>query len=71
MLPCRQYDRLAEIAQGAVIEHKHLSHVLQVAQALQAQRDNSPIGKAPLADALRRLAPNPPQRTSTGQEEPT
>ncbi len=47
MLPCRQYDRLAEIDQGAVIEHKRLSHVLQVAQALQAQRDNSRIGKAP------------------------
>jgi hypothetical protein len=47
MLPCRQHDRLAEIDQGAVIEHKRLSHVLQVAQALQAQRDNSRIGKAP------------------------
>jgi hypothetical protein len=47
VLPCRQYDRLAEIDQGAVVEHKRLSHVLQVAQALQAQRDNSRIGKAP------------------------
>jgi hypothetical protein len=46
-LPCRQYDRLAEIDQGAVIEHKRLGHVLQVAQALQAQRDNRPISKAP------------------------
>lgn len=47
VLDCRQYDRLAEIDQGAVVEHKRLSHVLQVAQALQAQRDNSRIGKAP------------------------
>ncbi|HEM7880614.1 ISNCY family transposase [Burkholderia contaminans] len=47
VLPCRQYDRLAEIDQGAVVEHKRLSHVLQVAQAIQAQRDNSRIGKAP------------------------
>ncbi len=47
VLPYRQYDRLAEIDQGAVVEHKRLSHVLQVAQALQAQRDNSRIGKAP------------------------
>jgi hypothetical protein len=46
-LPCRQYDRLTEIDQGAVVEHKRLSHVLQVAQAIQAQRDNSRIGKAP------------------------
>ncbi|RQS44321.1 ISNCY family transposase [Burkholderia sp. Bp8986] len=47
VLPCRQYDRLAEIDQGAIVEHKRLSHVLQIAQALQAQRDNSRIGKAP------------------------
>ena len=47
VLFCRQYDRLAEIDQAAVIEHKRLSHVLQVAQAIQAQRDNSRIGKAP------------------------
>ncbi|KUZ68660.1 integrase [Burkholderia ubonensis] len=47
LLPCRQYDRLTEIDQGAVVEHKRLSHVLQVAQAIQAQRDNSRIGKAP------------------------
>ncbi|MGP8473898.1 helix-turn-helix domain-containing protein [Burkholderia sp. PR2] len=38
---------LAEIDQAAVIEHKRLSHVLLVAQAIQAQRDNSRIGKAP------------------------
>ncbi|KWE19441.1 integrase [Burkholderia cepacia] len=47
VLPCRQYDRLAEIDQGAIVEHKRLSHVLQIAQALQAQRDDSRIGKAP------------------------
>ncbi|WP_322093918.1 ISNCY family transposase [Paraburkholderia bannensis] len=47
IVPYTQYDRLAEIDQGAVIEHKRLSHVLQVAQAIQAQRDNSRIGKAP------------------------
>ncbi len=47
VLPCRQYDRLAEIDQGAVVEHKRLGHVLQVAQAVQAQRDNRRIGKAP------------------------
>ncbi|MGP8446435.1 ISNCY family transposase [Burkholderia vietnamiensis] len=46
VLPCRQYDRLAEIDQAAVVEHKRLSHVLQVAQAIQAQRDNSRIGIA-------------------------
>jgi hypothetical protein len=33
-LACRQYDRLADIDQGAVIEHKRLGHALQVAQAV-------------------------------------
>ncbi|MFM0223090.1 ISNCY family transposase [Paraburkholderia dipogonis] len=47
VLPSRQYDRLAEIDQGAVIEHKRLSHVLQVAQAIQAQRDNRRISGSP------------------------
>jgi hypothetical protein len=39
-LPYMPYDRLAEIDQGAVIEHKRLGHALQVAQTLQAQRDD-------------------------------
>ena len=47
VLPCRQYDRLADVDQGAVIEHKHLAHVLRVAQALQAQRDNRRISGSP------------------------
>ena len=47
VLPCRQYDRLAEIDQAAIVENKRLSHVLQLAQAVQAQRDNRRIGKAP------------------------
>jgi hypothetical protein len=47
VLRSRQYDRLAEIDQGAVIEHKRLSHVLQVAQAIQAQRDNRRISGSP------------------------
>jgi hypothetical protein len=46
-LPYREYDKLAEVDQGAIVEHKRLSHALQVAQALQAQRDNRRIGKAP------------------------
>ncbi len=41
------YDRLAEIDQGAVVEHKRLGHVLQVAQAIQAQRDNRRISGCP------------------------
>ncbi|MBN3856683.1 ISNCY family transposase [Paraburkholderia sp. Ac-20340] len=53
-LPYREYDRLTEVDQGAVIEHKRLAHALQVAQALQAQRDD-------------RRASGSPSRTNQGQ----
>jgi transposase len=46
-LDCRRYDKLADVDQGAVIEHKRLAHTLQVAQALQAQRDNRRISGSP------------------------
>ena len=60
-LPCRQYDRLAEIDQGAVIEHKRLGHALQVAQALQAQRDNRRASGSP-SRTNQGLAPRPKER---------
>ncbi|MGF6483901.1 hypothetical protein QFZ91_006128 [Paraburkholderia sp. JPY419] len=47
VVPYREYDRLTEVDQGAVVEHKRLSHILQVSQVIQAQRDHSRIGKAP------------------------
>jgi len=46
-LACRRYDKLAEIDQGAVIGHKRLGHALQVAQALQAQRDTRRTSGSP------------------------
>ena len=46
-LPYVPYDRLSHIDQGAVVEHKRLGHALQVAQALQAQRDDRPAAGAP------------------------
>ena len=46
-LPCISYDKLSEIDQGAVIEHKRLGHALRVAQALQAQRDNRRASGSP------------------------
>src|SRR5882757_3420511 len=42
-----RYDKLSEIDQGAVIEHKWLGHTLRVAQALQAQRDNRRVSGSP------------------------
>ncbi|WP_244135094.1 ISNCY family transposase [Burkholderia sp. BCC0322] len=47
LLRCRLYDKLAEVDQGAIIEHKRLSHALQVAEAIQAQRDNRRISGSP------------------------
>ncbi|WP_256095121.1 hypothetical protein [Paraburkholderia nodosa] len=55
VLPYREYDRLTEVDQGAVIEHKRLAHALEVAQALQAQRDG-------------RRASGSPSRTNRGIE---
>jgi hypothetical protein len=46
-LPCVAYYRLAVIGQGAVVEHKRLGHALQVAQALQAQRDDRRASGSP------------------------
>ncbi|NTZ88782.1 ISNCY family transposase [Burkholderia metallica] len=47
VLQCRLYDKLAEVDQGAIIDHKRLSHALQVAEAVQAQRDNRRISGSP------------------------
>jgi transposase len=55
VLPYREYDRLTEVDQGAVVEHKRLAHALEVAQALQAQRDD-------------RRASGSPSRTNRGIE---
>jgi transposase len=46
-LPYVPYDRLAQIDQGAVVDHKRLSHALQVAQALQTQRDDRRASGSP------------------------
>jgi hypothetical protein len=47
LIASRAYDRLAEVDQGAIVEHKRLAHVLEISQAIQAKRDNRRIGKAP------------------------
>jgi hypothetical protein len=63
VLPCVPYDTLADIDQGAVIEHKRLGHALQVAQALQGQRDNRRISGSPSRTnrgaAVRKPEPSP------------
>jgi transposase len=62
-LPYVPYDRLAQIDQGAVIEHKRLGHALQVAQALQAQRDDRRASGSPSRTnhgvAVRKSQPQP------------
>ncbi|HJV86887.1 MAG TPA: hypothetical protein VJ698_15585 [Noviherbaspirillum sp.] len=39
-MPYTAYGRLAEIADGAIVEKKRLGHVLQIAAQVQEQRDN-------------------------------
>jgi transposase len=39
-LPYSRYDKLGAVDQGAIVENKRLGQVLQVAQAVQAHRDN-------------------------------
>lgn len=46
-LPYTLYDRLSEVDQGAIVDNKRLGHVLQVAQIMQAQRDNRRSGSTP------------------------
>jgi transposase len=47
VLVCRQYDRLTEVDQGAIVECKRLAHALELSQAMQVLRDNRSIGTAP------------------------
>ena len=55
-LPYTTYDRLSEIDQGAVVEHKRLGHALAVAAQVQALRDSrQTIGPS------RTLAGEPPR----------
>jgi transposase len=53
-LPCVPYDRLSEIDQAAVVDNKRLGHALQMAQVIQAQRDD-------------RRASGSPSRTNQGE----
>jgi len=53
-LPCVPYDRLSEIDQAAVVDNKRLGHTLQLAQVIQAQRDD-------------RRASGTPSRTNQGE----
>jgi hypothetical protein len=57
----RQYNRLSEIDQGAVLDNKRLGHALQVAQVLQAERDNRRASGSP-SRTSQGLAPRPKQR---------
>ena len=46
-LTYRQYDRLSDIDQGAIVDNKRLGHVLQIAQQVQLERDNRRISGSP------------------------
>lgn len=68
VLPCRPYNKLAEVDQGAVIEHKRLNHALQVAQAMQAQRDNRRISGSPSRTNLGQAVRKPKQLPGTKKQ---
>lgn len=53
-LPYVEYDRLSQIDQGAELDNKRLGHTLQLAQVIQAQRDD-------------RRASGSPSRTNQGE----
>ncbi len=55
-LPYTTYDRLAEIDQGAIVEHKRLGHVLAIAAKVQALRDSRQT-----AGPSRTLSGDPPR----------
>ncbi|NSX13696.1 hypothetical protein HTY52_06340 [Cupriavidus taiwanensis] len=46
-LPYTTYDRLAEIDQVAIVEHKRRAHVLRMAQEMRDKRDNRRSAGAP------------------------
>ncbi|HWL72973.1 MAG TPA: ISNCY family transposase [Burkholderiaceae bacterium] len=46
-LPYERYDRLPQVEMGAIVENKRLSHALQVAVLMQAQRDDRHISNTP------------------------
>ena len=60
-LPCVRYDRLSEIDQAAVVDNKRLGHTLQMAQVIQAQRDERRASGSPLR-TNQGQAPRPKQR---------
>jgi hypothetical protein len=60
-LAYRRYDRLSEIDQGAVVENKRLGHALQVAQVLQAERDDRCASGMP-SRTNQGMAPRPKER---------
>jgi hypothetical protein len=47
MLAYRQYDRLDEVDQGAIVDNKRLSRALELAHVMQMQRDNRRISGSP------------------------
>jgi hypothetical protein len=53
-LAYERYDLLPKVDTGAIVENKRLSHALQTALVIQAQRDD-------------RHASNTPSRTNSGQ----
>jgi hypothetical protein len=66
-LPCVPYDRLSEIDLAAVVDSKRLGHTLQMAQVIQAQRDDRRASGSP-SRTNQGEAPRPKERTRKQRE---
>ncbi len=59
------FDRLSEIDQGAIVDNKRLGHVLQMAQLVQANRDNRRSQSIPSINGVpRKRGQTPGKKTS-------
>lgn len=58
-IPYSTYDKLSEIDQGAIVDNKRLGRALEMAQLVQAERDNNRSQSVPSGDgpSRRRKAP--------------
>ncbi|MEQ4661265.1 transposase [Providencia rettgeri] len=63
-LPYSTYDKLSEIDQGAIVDNKRLGRALEMAQLVQAERDNNRSQSVPSGDGLSRRCKAPTTKKS-------
>ncbi|WP_080093118.1 ISNCY family transposase [Salmonella enterica] len=63
-LPYSTYDRLSVIDQGAIVDNKRLGRALEMAQLVQAKRDNNRSQSVPSLDGATRRRTRPTMKKS-------